>query len=170
MNFNLLNFFFELKINAPAIFSRAFDMVKGFLPERTKKKITVCGTNFLEELKQWIPGEYISVRYGGKSSEMINGGGPLTGVYKGENDVIVSARDSFQKEISVSVSSIIGFDFKLNGYDIGFSINFTPTGKTQSTTIYSYKKFLSTDGPVHVIFFLFCYFKKKMRMKKKSLG
>lgn len=136
-------------INAPAIFSKAFDMVKGYLPERTKKKITIFGNNFLDDLKQWIPEEHISTRYGGRSSEIINGGGPLSGVYKGAEEATVGARDSFQKSITITQPSIIAFDFKLTGYDIGFSIDFIPSGKSQPTNVYPYKKVVSTEGPVH---------------------
>jgi hypothetical protein len=138
-----------LIINAPSLFSKAYEMVKGYLPDRTQKKITICGPNFLEELKQYISEEYIPSRYGGKHPETLNGGGPFTGVYKADNETTIGARDMFQHTVNITTPSIIAFDFKLAANDINFSIDFTPSSAKSLKEVYPSRKVVATDGPLH---------------------
>lgn len=53
-------------INAPLIFRTVWSVIKPWLPERTVKKITIVGGDYLKRLKEDIDPMYIPEEYGGK--------------------------------------------------------------------------------------------------------
>ena len=56
-------------INAPMLFSGIFAIVKNWLDERTKRKITVCRGDYLKILRQFIDDDQIPAYLGGTGAD-----------------------------------------------------------------------------------------------------
>ncbi|CAL8318321.1 unnamed protein product [Lota lota] len=127
-------------IKAPKMFPMAYNLIKHFLCEETKRKIMVLGGNWQEELQKHVDKEQLPVIYGGSLTDpdgdphcrtMINYGGPVPKSYY--------VRDSLKVTYDTSVSigrgsvfdldyditapgSILRWQFASNGADIGFGV------------------------------------------------
>lgn len=53
-------------VNAPMLFAGVWAIVKGFLDEKTRKKIKIIGSNFLPTLREFVEDENIPTFLGGK--------------------------------------------------------------------------------------------------------
>ncbi|NXP18956.1 S14L2 protein, partial [Scytalopus superciliaris] len=105
-------------VKAPKIFPVAYNLVKHFLSEDTRKKVVVLGSNWKEVLQKYIDPEQIPVEYGGtltdpdgdpKCSSKINYGGDVPQSYyvrdqlaqQYEHSVVVNRGSSHQVEYEI---------------------------------------------------------------------
>ncbi|NXP04131.1 S14L2 protein, partial [Thinocorus orbignyianus] len=105
-------------VKAPKIFPVAYNLVKHFLSEDTRKKVVVLGSNWKEILQKYIDPEQIPVEYGGtltdpngdpKCSSKINYGGEVPRHYyvrdqlaqQYEHTVVVNRGSSHQVEYEI---------------------------------------------------------------------
>ncbi|NXL66341.1 S14L2 protein, partial [Chordeiles acutipennis] len=105
-------------VKAPKIFPVAYNLVKHFLSEDTRKKVVVLGSNWKEVLQKYIDPEQIPVEYGGtltdpdgdpKCSSKINYGGDVPQHYyvrdqlaqQYEHTVVVTRGSSHQVEYEI---------------------------------------------------------------------
>ncbi|NXK12075.1 S14L2 protein, partial [Herpetotheres cachinnans] len=105
-------------VKAPKIFPVAYNLVKHFLSEDTRKKVVVLGSNWKEVLQKYIDPEQIPVEYGGtltdpdgdpKCPSKINYGGDVPQHYyvrdqlaqQYEHTVVVSRGSSHQVEYEI---------------------------------------------------------------------
>ncbi|KAL0965202.1 hypothetical protein UPYG_G00278130 [Umbra pygmaea] len=128
-------------IKTPKIFPMAFNLVKHFLSEETRRKIIILGSNWQEVLCKHIDPEQLPVAYGGTLTDpdgdphcrtMINYGGTVPrSYYAQENGVKV------QYDHSVTIGrgsaltldyfittpcSLLRWQFASDGADIGFGV------------------------------------------------
>ncbi|NXA11691.1 S14L2 protein, partial [Sapayoa aenigma] len=105
-------------VKAPKIFPVAYNLVKHFLSEDTRKKVVVLGSNWKEVLQKYIDPGQIPVEYGGtmtdpdgdpKCSSKINYGGDVPQSYyvrdqlaqQYEHSVVVNRGSSHQVEYEI---------------------------------------------------------------------
>ncbi|NWI55118.1 S14L2 protein, partial [Calyptomena viridis] len=105
-------------VKAPKIFPVAYNLVKHFLSEDTRKKVVVLGSNWKEILQKYIDPGQIPVEYGGtlmdpdgdpKCSSKINYGGDVPQSYyvrdqlaqQYEHSVVVNRGSSHQVEYEI---------------------------------------------------------------------
>ncbi|NWR41752.1 S14L2 protein, partial [Regulus satrapa] len=105
-------------VKAPKLFPVAYNLVKHFLSEDTRKKVVVLGANWKEVLQKYIDPAQIPVEYGGtltdpdgdpKCSSKINYGGDVPERYyvrdrlaqKYEHSVVVNRGSSHQVEYEI---------------------------------------------------------------------
>ncbi|XP_039635656.1 SEC14-like protein 2 [Perca fluviatilis] len=127
-------------IKAPKMFPMAYNLIKHFLCEETRRKINVLGSNWQEVLRQHIDPDQLPVAYGGTRTDpdgdprcrtMINYGGTVPRSYyvrdsvKVEYDcsVTVGRGSVFLLEYDVTAaSSLLRWQFASDGADIGFGV------------------------------------------------
>ena len=61
-------------INAPFIFSAVFAVVKGWVDEKTRKKVSLLGSNYLKNLQEYIDNDNIPTYFGGTGTSDCNDG------------------------------------------------------------------------------------------------
>ncbi|NXK85461.1 S14L2 protein, partial [Formicarius rufipectus] len=105
-------------VKAPRIFPVAYNLVKHFLSEDTRKKVVVLGSNWKEVLQKYVDPEQIPVEYGGtltdpdgdpKCSSKIKYGGDVPQSYyvrdqlaqQYEHSVVVNRGSSHQVEYEI---------------------------------------------------------------------
>ncbi|XP_068191004.1 SEC14-like protein 2 [Antennarius striatus] len=129
-----------LLIKAPKMFPMAYNLIKHFLCEETRRKIIVLGGNWQETLRSYIDPEQLPVLYGGTLSDpdgdprcrtMINYGGTVPRSYyirdsvkiQYDSSVTISRGSVFQLEYDVTApSSLLRWQFTSDGADIGFGV------------------------------------------------
>ncbi|XP_075289629.1 SEC14-like protein 2 isoform X2 [Opisthocomus hoazin] len=127
-------------VKAPKIFPVAYNLVKHFLSEDTRKKVVVLGANWKEVLQQHIDPEQIPVEYGGtltdpdgdpKCSSKINYGGDVPQHYyvrdqlaqQYEHSVVVNRGSSHQVECEILFPGcVLRWQFRSEGADVGFGV------------------------------------------------
>ncbi|XP_067341338.1 SEC14-like protein 2 isoform X2 [Channa argus] len=127
-------------IKAPKIFPMAYNLIKHFLCEETRRKIIVLGSNWQEVLRQHIDPEQLPVVYGGALTDsdgdprcrtMINYGGTVPSSYyvqdsvkvQYDSHVTISRGSVFQLEYDVTApNSLLRWQFASDGADIGFGL------------------------------------------------
>uniref|UniRef100_A0A8C5CUC2 SEC14-like protein 2 n=1 Tax=Gadus morhua TaxID=8049 RepID=A0A8C5CUC2_GADMO len=127
-------------IKAPMMFPMAYNLIKHFLCEETKRKIMVLGGNWQEELQKHINKDQLPVIYGGSLTDtdgdprcrtMINYGGPVPKSYyvrdslkvTYDTSVSISRGSVFDLEYNITVpGSILRWQFASDGSDIGFGV------------------------------------------------
>ncbi|GCB63434.1 hypothetical protein scyTo_0014620 [Scyliorhinus torazame] len=127
-------------IKAPKIFPVAYNLIKHFLSEDTRKKIQVLGGNWKEVLLQYIDAEQLPVYYGGtladpdgnpKCTSKINFGGDVPKSYyilesikqQYENTVTVNRGSTFQSEYEMLFPGcVLRWQFLTESADIGFGV------------------------------------------------
>ncbi|KAK6192518.1 hypothetical protein SNE40_003970 [Patella caerulea] len=127
-------------INAPRIFPIAFNLVRPFLSEATVKKVHILGSNYKEELLKHIDADQLPVYWGGtktdpdgniKCPSQICLGGEIPQKYYSEvlsnldgfTEVDLGRGSSLQLDYEIKVpQSVIRWQFKTDGFDIGFGI------------------------------------------------
>ncbi|XP_029920769.1 SEC14-like protein 2 [Myripristis murdjan] len=129
-----------LLIKAPKIFPMAYNLVKHFLCEETRRKIIILGGNWQEVLRKYIDPEQLPVAYGGTLTDpdgdprcrtMINYGGTVPRSYyvqdsvnvQYDHSVTISRGSIFQLEYDITApSSLLRWQFASDGADIGFGV------------------------------------------------
>ncbi|KFU95667.1 SEC14-like 2, partial [Chaetura pelagica] len=119
---------------------KAYNLVKHFLSEDTRKKVVVLGSNWKEVLQQYIDPEQIPVEYGGtmtdpdgnpKCPSKINYGGDVPQSYyvrdqlaqQYEHTVVVNRGSSHQVEHEILFPGcVLRWQFRSEGADVGFGI------------------------------------------------
>ncbi|XP_059214562.1 SEC14-like protein 2 [Centropristis striata] len=127
-------------IKAPKMFPMAYNLIKHFLCEETRRKIIVLGSNWQEVLLQHIDSEQLPVVYGGtlrdpdgdpRCRTMIKYGGTVPRSYYIQNSVkveydgsvTISRGSVYQLEYEVkAASSLLRWQFASDGADIGFGV------------------------------------------------
>ncbi|XP_041344918.1 SEC14-like protein 2 isoform X3 [Pyrgilauda ruficollis] len=127
-------------VKAPKLFPVAYNLVKHFLSEDTRKKVVVLGSNWKEVLQKYIDPAQIPVEYGGtlvdpdgdpKCSSKINYGGDVPHHYyvrdqlaqKYEHSVVVNRGSSHQVEYEILFPGcVLRWQFRSEGADIGFGV------------------------------------------------
>ncbi|XP_068608739.1 SEC14-like protein 2 isoform X2 [Brachionichthys hirsutus] len=127
-------------IKAPKIFPVAYNLIKHFLCEETRRKIIVLGGNWQETLRSHIDPEQLPVLYGGTLTDpdgdprcrtMINYGGTVPRSYyirdsvktRYDSSVTVSRGSVFQLQCDVTApGSLLRWQFTSDGADIGFGV------------------------------------------------
>uniref|UniRef100_W5LLR4 SEC14-like lipid binding 7 n=1 Tax=Astyanax mexicanus TaxID=7994 RepID=W5LLR4_ASTMX len=113
-----------LVIKAPKIFPIAYNLIKHFLCEETRRKIVVVGSNWKEVLQKYVDPDQLPEAYGGTRKDpdgdpycksMINYGGNVPKSYY--------VRESFKLEYEVLIPNcLLRWQFASDGADIGFGI------------------------------------------------
>ncbi|KFP19373.1 SEC14-like 2, partial [Egretta garzetta] len=127
-------------VKAPKIFPVAYNLIKHFLSEDTRKKVVVLGSNWKEVLQKYINPEQIPVEYGGtltdpdgdpKCPSKINQGGDVPQHYyvrdrlaqEYEHTVVVNRRSSHQVECEILFPGcVLRWQFRSEGADVGFGV------------------------------------------------
>ncbi|KAK6967844.1 SEC14-like protein 2 [Biomphalaria glabrata] len=128
-------------LNAPRVFPIAFNLIKPFLSEETVRKVTICGANYKEVLLQHIDADQLPAHWGGtcvdpdgnpRCPSKINPGGEVPKSYYQQNNIVdltgfteatVGRGSSLQLDFSIDeVGSALRWQFKTDGFDIGFGI------------------------------------------------
>ncbi|CAM5099761.1 unnamed protein product [Natator depressus] len=127
-------------IKAPKLFPVAYNLIKHFLSEDTRKKIVVLGANWKEVLQKYIAPEEIPVVYGGtlrdpdqnpKCVTKINYGGDIPQKYyvrdqlkqQYEHVVVVNRGSSHQVEYEILFPGcVLRWQFMSEGADVGFGV------------------------------------------------
>ncbi|ELK31521.1 SEC14-like protein 2, partial [Myotis davidii] len=127
-------------IKAPKLFPVAYNLVKPFLSEETRKKIMVLGANWKEVLLKYISADQVPVEYGGtmtdpdgnpKCKSKLNWGGDIPKTYyvrdqlkqQYEHSVQISRGSSHQVEYEILFPGcVLRWQFTSDGSDIGFGI------------------------------------------------
>ncbi|XP_078523370.1 SEC14-like protein 2 isoform X2 [Lissotriton helveticus] len=137
-------------IKAPKLFPVAYNLVKPFLSEDTRKKIIVLGDNWKEALLKYIAPENLPVYYGGSLTDLdgdpkckskINYGGDIPKKYyvrdqvnlKYEHAITVNRASSEQLEYEILFPCcVLRWQFMSDSADIGFGVfKKTKTGERQ---------------------------------------
>ncbi|XP_055003184.1 SEC14-like protein 4 [Sorex araneus] len=127
-------------VRAPALFPVAFNLVKSFMSEETRKKIVILGGNWKQELTKFISPDQLPVEFGGTMTDpdgnpkcltKINYGGDVPKSYYQTNQVrvqyehtaTVGRGSSLQVEHEILFPGcVLRWQFASEGADIGFGI------------------------------------------------
>ncbi|XP_070781153.1 SEC14-like protein 2 isoform X2 [Enoplosus armatus] len=127
-------------IKAPKMFPMAYNLIKHFLCEETRRKIIILGGNWQEVLRKHIDPDQLPVVYGGTLTDpdgdprcrtMLKYGGTVPRSYyvqdsvkvQYDSSVTVSRGSTFQLEYDVTAaSSLLRWQFASDGADIGFGV------------------------------------------------
>ncbi|KAI3362457.1 hypothetical protein L3Q82_012746, partial [Scortum barcoo] len=138
-------------IKAPKMFPVAYNLIKHFLCEETRRKIIVLGGNWQEVLRKHIDPEQLPVAYGGTLTDpdgdphcksMIKYGGTVPRSYyvqdsvQYDSSVTISRGSMFQLEYDVPAPKcLLRWQFASDGADIGFGVyRRTKEGANQKVT------------------------------------
>ncbi|XP_026995488.1 SEC14-like protein 2 isoform X1 [Tachysurus fulvidraco] len=142
-----------LLIKAPKLFPIAYNLIKPFMCEETRRKIVIVGSNWKEVLQKYVAPDQLPVIYGGTMTDpngnpycktMIKYGGVVPKSYYIKDSVDVQ----YEKCITISRGSdhhlecealvpncLLRWQFASDGSDIGFGIYMkTKTGVKQKIT------------------------------------
>lgn len=127
-------------IKAPTIFPMAYNLIKHFLCEETRRKIIILGSNWKEVLRKNIDPEQLPAVYGGTLTDpngdpccrtMINYGGTVPKSYyiqdsvkiQYDSSVTISRGSVFRLEYDIPApSTLLRWQFASDGADIGFGV------------------------------------------------
>ncbi|XP_020852287.1 SEC14-like protein 2 [Phascolarctos cinereus] len=127
-------------VKAPKIFPVAYNLIKPFLSEDTRKKIMVLGANWKEILLKHISPDQLPMDYGGtmtdpngdpKCTSKINYGGEIPKKYyirdqvkqQYEHTVQISRGSSHQVEYEILFPGcVLRWQFMSDGADVGFGV------------------------------------------------
>ncbi|XP_053502162.1 SEC14-like protein 2 isoform X1 [Ictalurus furcatus] len=142
-----------LLIKAPKIFPIAYNLIKPFLCEETRRKIVIIGSNWKEVLQKYVAPDQLPVVYGGTLTDpngnpycktMIKYGGVVPKSYyikysvdvQYEKCITISRGSDHQLEYEVLVPNcLLRWQFASDGSDIGFGIYMkTKAGVKQKIT------------------------------------
>ncbi|KAM9329884.1 SEC14-like protein 2 [Gastrophryne carolinensis] len=127
-------------IKAPKLFPVAYNLIKHFLSEDTRRKIIVVGDNWKEVLQKYIDADQLPQIYGGtltdpdgdpKCKTKINYGGDVPKSYyvrdqvqqNYENTLSINRGSSQQTEYEILFPGcVLRWQFQSDGSDIGFGV------------------------------------------------
>lgn len=85
-------------VNAPIVFSGIWSLVKGFIDEKTRKKIKIIGGGFKKTLLEFIPEESLPSFLGGKCECKEHGGCMLSNIGPWNDYEIVAPKGVKKRE------------------------------------------------------------------------
>ncbi|XP_037673113.1 SEC14-like protein 4 isoform X2 [Choloepus didactylus] len=127
-------------VRAPRLFPVAFNLVKSFMSEETRRKVVILGVNWKQELPQFISPDQLPVEFGGTMTDpdgnpkcltKINYGGEVPKTYylrqqvrvQYEHTVSVGRGSSLQVENEILFPGcVLRWQFVSDGGDIGFGV------------------------------------------------
>ncbi|XP_009215364.1 SEC14-like protein 4 isoform X3 [Papio anubis] len=127
-------------IRAPRLFPVAFNLVKSFMSEETRRKIVILGDNWKQELTKFISPDQLPVEFGGTMTDpdgnpkcltKINYGGEVPKSFylcnqvklQYEHTVSVGRGSSLQVENEILFPGcVLRWQFALDGGDVGFGV------------------------------------------------
>uniref|UniRef100_A0A3P9H785 SEC14-like lipid binding 7 n=1 Tax=Oryzias latipes TaxID=8090 RepID=A0A3P9H785_ORYLA len=127
-------------IKAPKLFPVAYNLIKHFMCEETRRKILVLGSDWQEDLHKHIDPDQLPVLYGGTRTDpdgdprcrtMINYGGTVPKSYyvqdalkvQYDTSVTISRGSSLQLDFHIpAASTLLRWQFASEGADIGFGV------------------------------------------------
>ncbi|KAJ7988289.1 hypothetical protein DPEC_G00322030 [Dallia pectoralis] len=128
-------------IKTPKLFPVAYNLIKHFLSEETRRKICILGANWQEELRRHIDPGQLPVLFGGTLTDpdgdprcrtMINYGGDVPSSYyvqnngvtvQYDNSVTVNRGSAHTLECDITTpGSLLRWQFASDGADIGFGV------------------------------------------------
>ncbi|XP_077441840.1 SEC14-like protein 2 isoform X1 [Vanacampus margaritifer] len=127
-------------IKAPKLFPIAYNLIKHFLCEETRRKLVILGSNWQEVLRKHVDAEQLPVAYGGTRTDpdgdpgcrsMINYGGTVPRSYYIQNSIkvqydstaTVSRGAVLQLDYDIAApGSLLRWQFASDGADIGFGV------------------------------------------------
>ncbi|XP_036304749.1 SEC14-like protein 4 isoform X2 [Pipistrellus kuhlii] len=127
-------------VRAPKLFPVAFNLVKSFMSEETRRKIVILGGNWKQELPKFISPDQLPVEFGGtltdpdgnpKCLTKINYGGEVPRSYYQhsrvrvpyEHTATVGRGSSLQVELEILFPGcVLRWQFESDGADIAFGI------------------------------------------------
>ncbi|XP_054568716.1 SEC14-like protein 4 isoform X2 [Eptesicus fuscus] len=127
-------------VRAPKLFPVAFNLVKSFMSEETRRKIVILGGNWKQELPKFISPDQLPVEFGGTATDpdgnpkcltKINYGGEVPKSYYQHNQVrvqyehtaTVGRGSSLQVELEILFPGcVLRWQFESDGADIGFGV------------------------------------------------
>ncbi|KAL4698026.1 hypothetical protein H8957_001077 [Semnopithecus entellus] len=127
-------------IRAPKLFPVAFNLVKSFMSEETRRKIVILGDNWKQELTKFISPDQLPVEFGGTMTDpdgnpkcltKINYGGEVPKSFylcnqvrlQYEHTVSVGRGSSLQVENEILFPGcVLRWQFASDGGDIGFGV------------------------------------------------
>ncbi|XP_074139812.1 SEC14-like protein 4 [Sminthopsis crassicaudata] len=127
-------------VKAPKLFPVAYNLVKAFISEETRKKIVVLGANWKEDLQKLIDPDQLPAEYGGTLTDPDGNPKYLTKIRYGgvvpkkyylqnqmkmqyEHTVSINRGSSHQVEIEILFPGcVLRWQFLLDGPDIGVGI------------------------------------------------
>uniref|UniRef100_A0A3Q0ST57 SEC14-like lipid binding 7 n=1 Tax=Amphilophus citrinellus TaxID=61819 RepID=A0A3Q0ST57_AMPCI len=158
-------------IRAPKIFPVAYNLIKHFLCEETRRKIIVLGSNWQEVLREHIDPEQLPVVYGGTLTDpdgdprcrtMINFGGTVPKFYyvqdsvkvQYDKSVTISRGSVLQLEYDVTAAgSILRWQFASDGADIGFGV-YKRTKEGSQQKVAEMQQILPSDHMYRILVFI----------------
>ncbi|KAM5312706.1 SEC14-like protein 4 isoform 1-T1 [Glossophaga mutica] len=129
-----------IMVRAPKLFPVAFNLVKPFISEETRKKIVILGDNWKQELPKFISPDQLPMEFGGTMTDpdgnpkcltKINYGGEVPKTYYLHNQVrvqydhtaTVGRSSSLQVENEILFPGcVLRWQFASDGADIGFGV------------------------------------------------
>ncbi|KAK3799926.1 hypothetical protein RRG08_003008 [Elysia crispata] len=137
-------------INAPRIFPIAYSAIRPFLSEETQRKVAILGPSYKEILAEHIDADQLPKHWGGtyvdkdgdpRCPSKIGPGGDVPSAFFAQNclidltgftEVSIGRGSTHQLELPVSLAgSIIRWQFKTDGFDIGFGVYKRTSDKRQ---------------------------------------
>ncbi|XP_006869310.1 PREDICTED: putative SEC14-like protein 6 isoform X3 [Chrysochloris asiatica] len=137
-------------VKAPKLFPVAFNLIKSYISEDTRRKLVILGANWKQELLQYISPDQLPVVFGGTMTDpdgnpkcltKINYGGEVPKSYylrnqvkmQYEHTVPVGRSSSLQVENEILFPGcVLRWQFASDGGDIGFGVFLkTKTGEKQ---------------------------------------
>ncbi|XP_016054140.1 PREDICTED: SEC14-like protein 4 [Miniopterus natalensis] len=127
-------------VRAPKLFPVAFNLVKSFMSEETRRKIVILGGNWKQELPKFISPDQLPVEFGGTMTDpdgnpkcltKISYGGEVPKSYylhnqvkvQYEHTVTVGRGSSQQVELEILFPGcVLRWQFESHGADIGFGV------------------------------------------------
>jgi len=118
-------------INAPALVTAGWSMVKPLLDARTRNKIKIMGSDYKSTLLEAIGEENLPEEYGGQSKcegGCVPGGGTFCdlrsdGTSYNPQNVNVGRNDFYEAKVIIEKEgSILSWEFTTKSYDIGFAV------------------------------------------------
>ncbi|KAM8817106.1 SEC14-like protein 4 [Rhynchonycteris naso] len=127
-------------VRAPKLFPVAFNLVKPFMSEETRKKVVILGGNWKQELSKFISPDQVPMEFGGTMTDpdgnpkcltKINYGGEVPKSYhlhkqvrmQYEHTAIVGRGSSLQVDNEILIPGcVLRWQFVSDGADIGFGV------------------------------------------------
>jgi len=133
-------------MNAPLLFTTMWRSLKSTLSADTLKKITVCSSDPLSEIKPFVDLDQIPSNIGGTAPALPKGGayflpGEQQGVIEEHWETATVPRSgSWEKEIQIKERSLVVWEFKTEDMDLGFGVFCVADGqKTEELPVKRYE-------------------------------
>lgn len=122
-------------INTPWIFNTVWKIIKPIVSERTVAKIEICGSDYLDKLREVMDDDQIPAEFGGSNAKPLAQGGPVPeSCWRGANANITNAdtvhqqlinrSDTHEVRLTVTKGQTLIYEFWTDDYDLQFGASF----------------------------------------------